>query len=85
VWGKMSNGITFSGEKGGPLQFLDYSQHKDIKFYFAYLRAHEMKINSSIPTKVLSVLITFGCKPALGGSTSATIFENLPIISLDIF
>lgn len=80
----MSNGITFIGENGGPLQFFDYSQHKFIMFYFACLKLHDINIISSTPINVLNVFITDGCRPALGGSTIAIILLYFPIIFYDI-
>ena len=69
--GKISKGIILRGEKGGPLQFLDYSQHKETILLLACFNEHDINIISSTPMKVRKALTTLGCNPALGGSTIA--------------
>lgn len=42
MFGNISKGITFIGEKGGPLQFFDYSQLRTSKFALAYENEHDI-------------------------------------------
>ena len=80
MFGKRSTGITEIGEKGGPLHHFDSSQHKLEILSFTSLNAHDIYTSSSTPTKVLSFFTTCGCKPALGGSTIATILKPFPLL-----
>ena len=76
--GNISKQETKAGLNEGPLHEPEGSQQRETIFCLACFKSQLMKIRFCKPMNVLIDLTIDGWRPALGGSTIATIFLSVP-------